>query len=69
MFNVAHLIKFKRASATIDLGNAEVSKDVTTAVQPPRVELEVEKVLDSKVKKTTRHKVYMEHLIKWRHRL
>ena len=32
------------------------------------MQLDVEKVLDSRVKKNTRHKVYMEHLIKWKNK-
>ena len=28
--------------------------------------MEVEKVLETRLKKATRHKVYFEHLIKWK---
>ena len=46
-----------------------IRKDVKSNVLPPQVQLEAKKVLDSRVKKTTKHKVYMEHQIKWKHRL
>lgn len=34
---------------------------------PTQVKPKVESILDSRVKKMTRHGIYMENLIKWRH--
>ena len=45
------------------------SVDLEPIVVPSLDKLEDEKVLDSKAKKITKHKVSIEHLIKWRHNL
>ena len=68
IINVADLVKFKGPLIEMDRNNKEVGKDVEPDVLPPKMQLEVDKVLGSRVKKTTRHKVYMEHLIKWKHK-
>ena len=44
----------------------DVHIDLEPIAAPNINKLEVEKVLDSRVKKYTRHKVYMEHLIQWK---
>lgn len=44
----------------------DVHDDLEPTLVPTNRKQEVEKVLDSRMKKSTRHKVYMEHLIKWK---
>ena len=44
----------------------DVHVDLELFVAPNINKLEEKKVLDSRVKKYTRHKVYMEHLIQWK---
>ena len=68
IINVVDLVKFKGPLTEMDRNNKEVGKDVEPNVLPPKMQLEVDKVLGSRIKKTTRHKVYMEHLIKWKHK-
>ena len=60
IINVAELVKFKGPLIEMDRNNKEVGKDVEPDVLPPKIQLEANKVLDSRVKKTTRNKVYME---------
>ena len=57
------LVAYKGDPSQISL---DVHEDLEPASAPTNNKLEVEKVLDSRVKKSTRHKVYMEHLIKWK---
>lgn len=68
IFNAVDLIKFKGPMTEVDVNKQEVRKDVQSNVLPSQVQLEADQILDSIVKNTTRHKVYMEHLIKWKHR-
>ena len=63
IFNVQDLVAYKGDSSQISL---DVHEDLEPALAPTNNKLEVEKVLDSRLKKSTRHKVYMEHLIKWK---
>ena len=43
----------------------EMKNDVLDLKLPERKQLQVEKILDSRVKKSTRKKVYKEHLVIW----
>ena len=43
----------------------EVKEDTKEVDIPTKSKPQAERVLDSRVKKTTRHVIYMEHLIKW----
>ena len=63
IFNVQDLLEFKGTLPQISPG---IQEDIEPTAAPKVTKLEVEKLLDSRVKKTTRHKVYMEHLIKWK---
>jgi hypothetical protein len=63
IFNVQDLVAYKGDPSQL---SPDVHEDLELASTPTNNKLEVEKVLDSRVKKTTRHKVYMEHLIKWK---
>lgn len=63
IFNVQDLVAYKGDPSQI---SPNVHEDLEPASAPTNSKLEVEQVLDSRVKKTTRHKVYMEHLIKWK---
>ena len=63
IFNVQDLVEFKGTLPQISLG---IQEDIGPAAAPKVTKLEAEKLLDSRVKKTTGHKVYMEHLIKWK---
>lgn len=63
IFNVQDLVEFKGTLPQISPG---IQEDLGPAAAPKVTKLEVEKLLDSRVKKTTRQKVYMEHLIKWK---
>ena len=66
IFNVQDLVEFKGTLPQISPG---IQEDIGPATTPKVTKLEAEKLLDSRVKKTTRHKVYMEHLIKWKEKL
>ena len=63
IFNVQDFLDFKGTLPHISPG---IQEDIEPTATPKVTKLEVEKLLDSRVKKTTRHKVYMEHLIKWK---
>ena len=67
IFNVENLTKFKGPLIKVDTNKQQIENDATLDILPPNLELEVEKILDSRVKKTNRYKVYMEHLIKWKY--
>lgn len=61
ILNVQDLVEFK---ATLPQNSQGVSTDLEPVVVPQTSKLEVEQVLDTKVKKEKRHQVCMEHLIK-----
>ena len=48
------------------MGSFGVSTNLELEVVPTKSKLEGEQVLASRVKKETRHQVYMKHLIKWK---
>ena len=63
IFNVQELVSFKDTLPQISLGvQIDIEPTTTCSVSP----LKIEQVLDSRVNKYTRHKIYMEHLIKWK---
>ena len=68
IFNVQDLVKFKGPLAEVSQNSQGVSTNLEPIVVPSPTKLEAKKILDLEVKKTTRHKVYMEQLIKWRHK-
>lgn len=70
IFNVAkaNLIKFKEPLTKFYMNNKGIGNDEEPNVLPPKMQLEAERLLDSRVKKVTRHKVYMKHLIRWKHK-
>ena len=63
IFNVQDLMAFK---GTLPHINIDFWDDIEPTASPKVSKLEVEKVLDSRVKKSTRHKVYLEYLIQWK---
>lgn len=67
IFNMNNLIKYKGPEMKDEQYNTEVNRDVEELKVPDQIKPQVEKILDSRVKKKTRHKLYMEHLVKWRH--
>ena len=66
VFNVQDLVEVK---GTLPQNSQGINADLEPIVVPSTSKLEAEKVLESRVKKATRHQVYMEHLIKRRHNL
>ena len=69
VFNVADLIRFKGEISQQSAAPPKVLQDLNTNAMPKKKLAKEEKVLESRVKKTTRHQVYMEHLIKWKDQL
>ena len=66
VFNVANLVKYKGPLLEVGQNNREILEDVSTRVLPPKVKQQAEKISESKVNISTRHKIYMEHLIQWK---
>lgn len=66
VFNVADLIRYKGPVTDLDQKSVDVLKDMSNIALPPKDKLQAERILESRVKKSTRHKEYMEHLIKWK---
>lgn len=46
-----------------------MNRDVEELKVPNLIKPQAEKIMDSRVKKKTRHKIYMEHLVEWRKQL
>ena len=63
IFNVQDMLAYKEDLPLVIL---YVHNDLEPTVAPTNSKLEVEEVLESRVKKSTSHKVYMENLIKWK---
>lgn len=64
IFNVSNLVKYKGPAATDGHNILETIEVVADLPLPPPIKSQAKKVLDSRVKKQTRHGIYMEHLIK-----
>jgi len=62
-FNVDDLFKSKRPLIEVNYNIQRILEDVSAKLLPPTVQLQEEKILEFEVKKSTRHRLYMEHLI------
>lgn len=69
IFNVKDLLPYKGLMVDKGKYQEELKKDVIDLQVPEREPPQVKKILDSKVKKSTRNKVYKEHLVKWKDKL
>lgn len=66
VFNVADLIKFKGDVHQQKIGIPQVLQDIDPNTMPKKEPAQAESILESRVKKATRHHIYMEHLVKWK---
>ena len=64
-----YLIQQKGAIVKEGKQNLEVGEVIQEFKIPLQPKPQAKKILDSKVKKKTRHGIYMEHLIKWKDKL
>lgn len=65
VFNVANLIMYKGEIARHMEKQAKVLQDLDVNALPQVKHPIVEEILESRVKNSNRHQVYMEHLVKW----
>ena len=65
IFNVQDLIPYRGPLIPESTQQREIGKDVQDIQVKPKSKLQAEKVLDSRIQKTTRCRVYREYLIKW----
>lgn len=66
IFNLQDLVQFKGILPTNATNSQGLQDDLEPIVVPSTNKLDVENILDSRVKKDTQNKVYMEHLFKWK---
>lgn len=66
IFNIQDLVKYKGPNVMEEEHIIEVDKNIPEISIPLQTKPQAEKVLDSRVKKKTRHGIYMEHLVKWK---
>lgn len=64
IFNMKDLIKYKGPNV-IEEYSTNMDDDVEELGVPIPTKPQAERILDSRVKKRTRNKTYMEHLVKW----
>lgn len=65
VFNVADLIMYKGEIAGQTENQAKVLQDLDVNALPQVKQPIAEEILESRVMKSNRHQVYMEHLVKW----
>ena len=66
IFNVQDLIVYRGPEMTESTQKIEIDRDVRNIKIQPQPKLQAERILDSRVKKTTRRRVYREYLVQWR---
>ena len=65
IFNVKYLIQYKGPKVHEAECQEELGKDILDMQVPKKKQPQVERILDFRVRKSTRKKVYKEHLVKW----
>jgi hypothetical protein len=65
VFNVQDLIPYKGPVIPESIQQKEIEHDVQDIRIQPKTKLQAEKILDSRIQKTTRRRVYREYLVKW----
>ena len=67
IFNVAYLYPYVTDDTRTFTGSEDPTEELQWVAQMPMTQpLEVEAILDTRVSKSTRMKVYLEYLFKWK---